>query len=76
MACWAKWLTPSSVESFQNDTTRELDRVASHGIAAGRRRLFIATPNRLRQIGMQAGNLCEVAKPLAVNVEKAARERM
>lgn len=62
--------------SFQNDTARELDRIASHGIAAGRRRLLIATSNRLRQIGMQTGDLREVAEPVAVNEEKAARERM
>jgi len=38
--------------------------------------LLIATPNRLSKIGMQTGDLCKVAEPVAVNVEKPARERM
>ncbi len=76
MAYLGQWLTPPLARSFQDNTARKLDRIAGHSIAAFRCRFLIATPNGLRKVGMQTGDLCEVAEPIAVNVEKTTRERM
>lgn len=58
--------------SPQDDAAREIDRIAGHGIAAGRGRFLVAAADRLGQVGMQAGDLGEVAEAVAVDVEEAA----
>ena len=61
---------------LQHDAAREFDRVTCHGVATGRRRFLVASPDGLRQIGMQTGDLVEVAEAIAMDVEETARKRM